>query len=253
MVICIDAGNSSVKICAFGGRGNRGRVHRVNLAGNRRSWDSIMRSFGFKPQNIRGAIISSVVPNLTPSIAGAVRRLTGRAPLVVDAGMRFPFRISLPNPQTTGADRLCCAAGAIDKRRTGAILIDAGSAVTVDLVHKSVFRGGIIMAGPELSLRALAQHTKKLPLVTLLESASGRSMQFNTTEHSLLLGGRMSAAGGIREAVRFLERSAGGRPVKILTGGAAPAVSGLLPKSWRRDPHLTLKGLFRLYQLNSPE
>jgi type III pantothenate kinase len=252
MIICIDAGNSSVKICEFDRSGSRGRVHRVDLAGNSRSWDSILKSVVIKPQRIQGAVISSVVPSLTPPIAQAVQRRTGQKPLVVDEGLRFPFRISVPNPETTGADRLCCAAGAIDKRRTSAILIDVGSAVTVDLIHNAVYKGGIILAGPDLSLHALAQHTEKLPLLTFHNPATKPSSRFNTTEHSLRLGARMSTLGGIRESVRFLERRAGRHLVKILTGGAASVVAYSLPKSWRRDSHLVLRGLYRLWNLNTP-
>lgn len=252
MILCIDAGNSSLKFCLFDTSGHHGTVYRADLAGNRRSWGSIIKSMGIKPRRIQGAVISSVVPNLTPAIVRAVRGVTGHDPLLVDERLHFPFRISVPHPETTGADRLCCAAGAINGRRTRAILIDVGSAVTVDLVQNSIFKGGIILAGPNLSLQALAHNTEKLPLLAFHDPAAGPAGRFNTTEHSLRLGARMSTVGGIRESVRFLESRAGCHPVKILTGGAAAAVSPSLPKSWRRDPHLVLKGLFRLWELNSP-
>jgi type III pantothenate kinase len=146
---------------------------------------------------------------------------------------------------------LCCAAGAIDARRSSAILIDIGSAVTVDLVHNAVFKGGIIMAGPTLALRALARNTEKLPLLEYRRPPAGRRSRFDSTERSMRLGAGMSAIGGIREAVRALEHEAGKPLTKILTGGAAAAVAHSFPGSWRREPDLVLNGLFRLWELNT--
>jgi type III pantothenate kinase len=251
MVICIDVGNSSAKFCLFDGPAKHGEVHRIQLAGSGRVWDSAVKSIAGDARRIRGSVISSVVPKLTPSIARVLERTTGRRPVIVDAHLRFPFRIAVPHPETTGADRLCCAAGAIDKRRSSAILIDVGSAVTVDLVVDAVFKGGIILAGPDLSLLALARHTEKLPLVEYRYPRRGRPPRFDSTENSLLLGARMNTLGGIREAVRFLDRFTG-RPLgKIVTGGGAAALSPSLPKSWRRDPYLVLKGLYRLWRMNT--
>jgi type III pantothenate kinase len=250
MVLCIDAGNSAVKFCFFNRAGRQGRVHREALTGRRRNWDSVVKSIVGDSTQLQGAVISSVVPKLTPSIACAVKRAVGRPPLCVSANLRFPFRIAVPRPATIGADRLCCAAGAIDVRRTSAILIDIGSAVTVDLVLNAVFKGGIIMTGPALSLRALAEHTEKLPLLSYRRPAAVRRQRFDSTESSLLLGAQMSTLGGIREAVRFLDHAAGRSLVKIITGGAASAIAQSLPGNWRREPHLVLRGLFRLWGLN---
>ncbi len=251
MILCIDAGNSSVKFCLFDGKGNHGTVYGQALKGRRRSWDAIVKSAANDQRRIRGAIISSVVPRLTPQIARAVERVGGKHPILVDARLRFPFRITVPRPGGVGVDRLCCAAGVIDGRRSSAILIDIGSAVTVDLVLDGEFRGGIILAGPDLALRALARNTEKLPLLAFKRPLKSSSSRFDSTESSLQLGAQMSTLGGIRESARLLDKAAGRLLVKFLTGGAAAAFSPLLPRSWRKDPHLVLKGLYRLWELNS--
>jgi len=251
MVLCIDAGNSSVKFCVFDEKGRHGAVHVEPLEGPSRSWEAILQSAVDDPLRVRGAIISSVVPALTDEIARAAERACRNRPLLVEDRLHFPFRIAVPHPETIGADRLCCAAGAVGRRRFSSILIDIGSAVTVDLLLDSEFKGGIIMAGPGITLRALAQNTQKLPLLAFPQGVDDSIRRFDSTEESMRLGARLNALGGIREAVRYLDRAAGRPVVKILTGGAATALSPSLPRSWRRDPNLVLKGLYRLWQLNS--
>ncbi len=251
MVLCVDIGNSSVKFCLFDGTGRRGRVYKRDIIGRSLPGNSLLPSALGDPERIQGAIVSSVVPKLTSPVTREVERFSGRPPLQVDANLHYPFRIIVPRPHTVGADRLCCAAGAIDARRSSAILIDVGSAVTVDLVLNAEFKGGIIMAGPALSLRTLAQNTAKLPSLEYRQPDRGRSSRFNSTESSLRLGAHLSTLGGIREAVRLLEKAAGHSLVKIITGGAAKAVSPALPSGWMREPHLVLKGLYRIWKLNA--
>lgn len=251
MVLCVDIGNSSVKFCLFDGTGRRSRVYKRDIISRSLLGNSLLPSALGDPERIRGAIISSVVPKLTSQVTREVERLSGRPPLLVDVNLHYPFRIAVPRPQTVGADRLCCAAGAIDARRSSAILIDVGSAVTVDLVLNAEFKGGIIMAGPAISLRTLAQNTAKLPSLEYRQPSRKHSSQFNSTESSLRLGAHLSTLGGIREAVRLLDKAAGRSLVKIVTGGAAKAISPSLPNRWKREPHLVLKGLYRIWELNA--
>jgi type III pantothenate kinase len=253
MVLCIDAGNSLAKICLFDETGDHGKIYREGLSDLGSSPESKLKSIVKDPKWIHGCIVSSVVPRFTLPICRAIEHFTKREPLVVSEHLRFPFRISVPDPGMIGTDRLCCAAGAIDKRRSSAILIDVGSAVTVDLIADAEFKGGIILAGPNLSLAALNQNTEQLPLLLFQPSTESSISRFDSTTASMLLGARMSTLGGIREAVRFLEKNVGRPPVKIFTGGAASAVLPSLPKSWRWEPDLIMKGLYRLWQINTLE
>ncbi|MFH1754529.1 MAG: type III pantothenate kinase, partial [Candidatus Latescibacterota bacterium] len=136
------------------------------------------------------------------------------------------------------------------KRRKDAIVIDVGSAVTVDLVKNRSFKGGVILAGPALSLLALAQNTEKLPLLEYRLPTVGLIGRFDSTEHSMRMGAWLGTLGGIRAAVTLFEKSAGRSITKIITGGGADTVAASLPKGWRREPHLVMKGLYRIWEMN---
>ncbi|NIM19569.1 MAG: type III pantothenate kinase [Candidatus Latescibacteria bacterium] len=251
MVICVDIGNSFIKYALLEDGRVMGAVRREAVSSGRQGHSPAFKGLPGKQAGIRGAIVASVVPRLTPVVERTIHRLTAHRPIIAGVHLKFPFSLGVPRPQSVGIDRLCCAAGFIDGRRRNAILIDIGSAITVDLVANGRYKGGIILAGPDLALWALASHTEQLPEIAFSKSRRHSKPKFDTTKGAMALGAEIGATGGILEAVRFLERKAGRRIPKVLTGGAAEAVSKTLPRSWHHDPHLVLKGLFRLWKLNS--
>jgi type III pantothenate kinase len=157
-------------------------------------------------------------------------------------------------PAKVGPDRLCAAAGAFagpgGKRSKHAIIVDIGSAVTVDLVHDRTFRGGLIFAGPVLGLRALGEYARRLPKIDPLMMVDASPRKLSDTEPSMALGARVGTVGAIREAVGLLRRRAGTRPVVTVTGGWAPVMVPHLPSSWRYDAHLVTKGMKAIRDFN---
>jgi type III pantothenate kinase len=148
-----------------------------------------------------------------------------------------------------GIDRVCAAAGAARHGASAVVIIDVGSAITVDLVAGGAYRGGLILAGPGLSLRALGTFTEKLPSIPP-DLLDGRPRRFDGTENSMITGAKLGAAGAIREAVRVLRQSLDRPPRVYMTGGAAGIVAPRLPRSWRVDPDLVQKGLYHLWRTN---
>lgn len=242
-VLCIDAGNSRVKVAVM----ERGRVRREWALPTQELRSNPERVWRRSVGEVEGAIISSVTPTLNRRLARAVTARVGRPPLFVDHTIRLPFELRVENPAALGADRICAAAGAVGGRRRHAIVIDVGSAITVDLVEAGRYRGGPIMAGPAINLRALATFAERLPSVGLDKP---HRASHGGTEASMRLGATLAATGGLREAVRYLERSAGRRIPKIVTGGGLGALHGKLPVGWEVRPHLVLEGLSRLWALN---
>src|SRR5205823_978167 len=87
---------------------------------------------------------------------------------VLSDNREVPIRAAVDAPEKVGIDRLLTAAAVVPHIPSGkrAVVIDAGSAVTVDLVEREgVFRGGAIFPGLRLMARALRDHTAQLPLV----------------------------------------------------------------------------------------
>jgi type III pantothenate kinase len=187
-----------------------------------------------------GAAVSSVRPKATDAIVRAVVRATGLYPIVVNHRTPMPIEIAVRYPARVGTDRLCAACGAVGARRRDAIVVDVGSAITVNLVRDRVFLGGVIMPGPATSLAALHAFTEQLPRLDIESQVPTR---IDDTESAMRWGALLAGVGGIRLAVSMLDRRAGRRPQRFVTGGNAPKLSRWLPRDWKRAPDLTLLGL----------
>ncbi|MFG0331023.1 MAG: type III pantothenate kinase [Phycisphaerales bacterium] len=156
--------------------------------------------------------------------APLLARLKQQAPSnrIFRVGVDLPIPIGrqLDEDATPGDDRLLNAAAAFDKLQQACVIIDAGSAVTVDFVDgQGTFHGGAILPGARMQLKAMHEGTSQLPSLSF-EPPEPDWFAPNTRQ-SMLHG----VYYGIRGAVRFLiERYAEGYqayPRIIATGGDA--------------------------------
>lgn len=249
MILCLDVGNTRIKLALV----EEGRViagETVTTPGKRRDADLelAIRRVSSAVLALDGVVFSSVVPEAAPGVAESITIATGMRPSAVTHRSVFPFELEVPEPERVGVDRLCAAAGAVPGKRRNAIIVDAGTAVTVDVVRDGQFLGGLILPGPAIALAALAT-TSQLPLVTdrLIDAAPDR---FDSTEPSMILGALASVTGGIREAVRYLESRVGTVSHRVLTGGLSERLLPQLSSGWQHAPDLTLVGLGRIARLN---
>jgi len=203
------------------------------------------------PSKLRGVIIASVVPSANPVLAGILTTRTGIPPRFVDHSLKLPFRFRERRPERIGIDRICAAVGAIGPAGAGAIIIDIGTAITVDLVVDKKYEAGPILPGPGLGLAALGASAEQLPNIDAGKVRDLFPRRARDTREAMILGAGLATLGGIREAVRRMEAEVD-RPIrKILTGGGASALAPHLPGSWKLDPHLVHKGLFRIWRHNT--
>jgi type III pantothenate kinase len=122
-------------------------------------------------------------------------------------------------PEKVGRDRLFAARGALELCRASAIVVDAGTALTVDAVREDgTFLGGAIAPGPTLLAKVLAEGTARLPRI---EPRPRPAALGRTTEEALQAGVVVGFRGAARELVERVSDEAGfaGAPV-VLTGGA---------------------------------
>lgn len=245
MILCVDIGNSTTKMARVANRAVRDRMSRPRAATDEQV-ARLMRRVA--RDGIDGAAVSSVRPQATPAVRAAIRRDLGVDPLIITARTRLPVAIATRHPARVGIDRICAACAALPGQARHAIVIDAGSAITVDLVLDRRFLGGLIMAGPQMTLSALHVLTAQLPDLKLAD-VPGRA--FHDTREAMQTGATVGAAGAIVAAVELLERRAGRVRVPVwLTGGHAPRLRPLLPARWRHDPDLTLVGIAAIARLN---
>ena len=197
-----------------------------------------------------GAVLCSVVPNLTPAWSEALGRLTGRPPLEVSAEqVRGLLPIRYHDPTAVGADRIANALAARALYGVPAIVVDLGTATTFDCISRDgAYLGGAIAPGVGTSAEELFRRAARVPRVELRQPqrALGR-----TTEESLRAGVLWGAAGLVDALVRRLTREMKGTPRVIATGGWAKVVAPECETVEAVDEGLTLKGMKILWEKRS--
>jgi len=162
------------------------------------------------------------------------------------AAADLPLTVRLPRPDMVGIDRLLDALAANRLRQPGraAVVVDVGSAITVDLVGEDgAFLGGAILPGIGMAARAMHEFTDLLPLIEMSELAAPPPPLGTATVPAIKSGLFWGAVGAIRELVGRLGEGLTQPPHVFLSGGAGPAVADLLGPDARCVPHLTLAGI----------
>ena len=156
----------------------------------------------------------------------------------------LPLVVKLPRPDMVGVDRLLDALAANRLRTLGraAVAVDAGSAITVDLLDADgAFLGGAILPGIAMSAQALHEFTDLLPRIDMAELTEPPPALGTATVAALRSGLFWGAVGAVRQLV---EQLTGNRDAEVfLTGGAGPVVAQLMGTAARYVPHLTLAGI----------
>ena len=175
MILAIDIGNTTV---ALGGIRD-GRVCFVarmdtvrtrTAAEYRAEMDKIFahRRHPERPMRFEGAVLTSVVPQITGALAECARHYTGKKPVIVSPDIRTGLTMGVDEPRAVGKDRLVDAAYAAANFPLPVITVDLGTATTFNVVDKDrVFRGGVICPGLSTGLRALGERCAQLPQVHL--------------------------------------------------------------------------------------
>jgi len=157
----------------------------------------------------------------------------------------LPLQIDVPEPEKVGIDRLAAAAGANRLRSPGrpAVVVDCGTAVTVDLLSASgVFLGGAILPGAPLMATALADGTSKLPQVASLERGMPPAMPGKSTAEAIAAGIGWGFRGAVARLVVEAQQALGAGAEVVLTGGWRAAVRHEFQAA-KEMPDLVLEGV----------
>ena len=186
-----------------------------------------------RPPDLKAGI-TSVVPLVTAALELNLPDLQ-----VVDHNRRMPFEVAVDEAETVGADRWCNVAAAVDAGLTDALVVDAGTATTIDVLTDGVFVGGLIAPGMAFAAQALQEMGARLWTVPFepVELRPGRD-----TEEALQIGAFHVGVHGVKGTVlELLEQYPGARVV--LTGGLGHF---LRHDGWVLEPQWTFRGLTRL-------
>lgn len=157
----------------------------------------------------------------------------------------LPLDVDLPEPAKVGIDRLAAAAAA-NRLRTPArpaVVVDCGTAVTVDILSKNgVFLGGAILPGAPLMAKGLADGTSKLPQIAALERGVPPAMPGKATAEAIAVGIGWGFRGAVSRLVAEAQHAVGGDAEVVLTGGWRAAVRNEFTGA-RELPDLVLAGI----------
>src|SRR5207247_2402714 len=173
MLLAININNTETKVGLF--RGDSLEAHwRLTTTPSRTpdEWAAALTSYlaqeGRSTQEVRAAVVASVVPPVTQGLCEAVERATTVRPVVVDGRSRLPITLDVEEPLQVGADRILNTLAAAQLFHRDSIVVDFGTATTFDCITADGhFLGGVIMPGIRTASDALIRGTAKLPATDL--------------------------------------------------------------------------------------
>ena len=253
MLLAIDIGNTNIVI---GGIKDNQIVFEARIATDRSKTSDqyavdikdILSLFDVKAEDIQDCIISSVVPPVFNSVRTGILKVTGKSPMVVGPGLKTGLKIHMDNPAQVGSDRIVIAVAALAEYKPPLILMDLGTATTLEVVGEdNSYLGGCIIPGVRISLDALTSRTAQLPGIRL--ERPKRVIGKNTVDcmRSGIMYGTAAMIDGMLDRI---EEELGTSTTVIATGGIAQFVVPLCRREIKLEKDLMLKGLNLIYQKN---
>jgi len=216
-----------------------------------------------------GAVLCSVVPRATPKVKEFIAQLgapstrsarkkmrqhagseTGVPMLELTSQTLVGIGIDYPKPDTIGPDRLANAIAARHHFGAPVVVLDFGTAVTLDVVNRAGnYAGGIIAPGLAAMTDYLHEKTALLPRIKIREikTSIGKS-----TEEAMLVGAVHGYRGLVRELIGELKRELKVKRLPVVaTGGYAKLMASKLPEISAVEPNLTLEGLRLVWKVQS--
>ena len=205
-------------------------------------------SLSDKVGEIEGAIISSVVPQVSGLLQGAIKRLFDCKVFIVGPGVKTGLNIKIDNPAQLGADLVCVSVAAQKKYPLPSIVFDLGTATTISALNKNgEMVGGSILTGVNTALNALAQGTAQLPQISLEGEVDViGSNTIDCMRSGAVLGNACMIDGMIERYKEIL----GEDTTVIATGGLSKVIAPHCREEIIIDETLLLDGLYAIYNKN---
>jgi type III pantothenate kinase len=250
MLLLVDIGNTTTVIGLWDGDGVR-RRWRISTDRERTADESrllLREILAEHPGPVSGGALSSVVPPRTLAWREALAALVDGPLVVVGPGVKTGMALAVDNPREVGADRVVNAIGAVEAFGAPVVIVDFGTATTVDVVGEDrTYRGGAIAPGLEVSADALVTHTAALRRVELVPPRSPLGKSTVEAIQSGLIYGYAGLVDGL--VGRIMEAAGVSCPV-VATGGLADILIRFTTSITAVEQDLTLIGLAEVYRRN---
>lgn len=252
MIFVLDLGNTNIKCGVFK---EDKLIHSWKLS---TSADKTADEYGIiicealsryhvSPSDIKGIIISSVIPSVNYTFDHMCRMYFEKKPMFVGPGIKTGINIKYKDPKELGSDRIVNAVAAHSLYGGPTIIIDFGTATTFGVISKEGnFLGGAICPGIKIATEALTKNAAKLPHVelTVPESVIGLS-----TVSAMQSGIIFGYVGLVEYLIKKMKEEVPGAKT-VATGGLFNIVAPLTEMIDITNPTLTLTGLNILYKKN---
>ncbi|MBQ0015818.1 MAG: type III pantothenate kinase [Bacteroidales bacterium] len=233
MKLLIDIGNTNIKwgLC-------QGKEILSHGEATNKIWKSLVQTHG---------VTHAVITHSGKGVAATLQELKNLGIPVTEFNTTspLPLTVDYATPETLGPDRLAAACGAwLQTNHEACVIIDGGTCVTIDYVDAiGFYRGGAILPGIDMQLKALHQNTARLPLIPWERSIESDPLG-RTTHESMLAGTVCAMQFAIKEFVQYYSRG-NIVPKVFVTGGDGPIITSHISNTIF-DPLLVLKGMATL-------
>lgn len=253
MLLAIDIGNTNLVIGCIE---NDRILFKARIATDRlRTSDqygveikNMMEAYGVQIKDIDDCIISSVVPPVFNSVKTGVIKIIGKQPMVVGPGLKTGLNIHVDVPSQVGSDRIVIAVAALAEYKAPLILMDLGTATTIEVVEpENTYLGGVIIPGVKISLDALTSRAAQLPGISLDKPKQVIGKNTIDCMRSGMIYGTASMIDGL---IDRMEEELGHSSTLVATGGMAQFITPLCRHDIILEKDLLLKGLNIIYKKN---
>lgn len=255
MLLAIDVGNTNIEFGLYEGKTHKGSFRLMTKSSQTSDEIGLLvceyfRRFDLPLDAVEDIVIASVVPSIMYSLKSAMVKYLGKRPLVVNEDLRPTLGfLGSATTDDLGADRSVACMAAIEKYGTPLVVLDFGTATTVDAVDSNgIYIGGSICPGLRVSMDALAQNAAMLPHVEL--AMPNTALGYDTVTQI-----QMGIVGGYVGSMEYLIRRTKAEMAEpddtirvVATGGLAHLVADHTDAIDIIDSELILDGLVAIYQ-----
>jgi len=241
MILAVNIGNTNIRAAI----GQHGNIKTQAVVYAEEGIQQIEANLSLAWDKIEDSIIASVVPSKTEAI---IKFLEEKIQKPVK-------RINIRNcgdlktdsyAKPLGEDRVVCCARALQKFSPPFVVIDYGTATTINIVNAcGEFIGGSILVGLQTGLDALTKNTKQLPQIYAATAGEIPLIGKNTTEN-LQSGAIFGLACATEGMVNKMQKELNCGFKIIVTGGHAPYILPYCDFDYIHEPSLLLEGLLNI-------